>query len=217
MPNADVLAALAAAGDPSSSKPAGPAAGLDGSRLGGAAPAGPAIRIDDRVLLGAVLAQHLGPMCCDQYLVEAALLPLLDDIAGDLCSSTCAGGGRGRGSAGGAAEAGGGEADAPEAAAAPAPAGPAAGGGSLGQEPGRARLRQLLELLAAVLEPGELAALATGCCAALARRARASVWSLQEMPASPALAALLLWGAVLDCEDVRTGAPERMHVGPHAA
>lgn len=41
---------------------------------------------------------------------------------------------------------------------------------------------------------------------ALGRRVRGCVWSLQELPASPALAALRLWGAMLDCEDVRAGA-----------
>jgi hypothetical protein len=34
---------------------------------------------------------------------------------------------------------------------------------------------------------------------------RGSLWDLRELPASPALCALRLWGAMLDCEDVREG------------
>ena len=39
----------------------------------------------------------------------------------------------------------------------------------------------------------------------LARRARGSLWSLEQAPATPALAALRLWSAMLDCEPLRDG------------
>jgi hypothetical protein len=39
----------------------------------------------------------------------------------------------------------------------------------------------------------------------LGRRVRGSLWDLRELPASPALCALRLWGAMLDCQDVREG------------
>ncbi len=272
LPDADVLAALAAGG--SSKPPARPDSAQ--GRPGSAGSSGPAIGIDDRILLGAVLAQHLGPLCCDPYVVEAALLPLLDDTAGDLCSSPGPaapsrmlfdepeGGGQqgGSGGTGGGGESG---SDAEHAAAeAPAPSPvtapvtvAAAEQPAEELELGRQRLAQLLQLLAAVLEPEELSALvctvcsvshrvvretvwycastACPCCVrgcecqavafacaefasridhhslpplpqALGRRVRGCVWSLQELPASPALAALRLWSAMLDCEDVRAGA-----------
>lgn len=65
-------------------------AGLRGGNWGGSGstPVCPAINIDDRVLLGAVLAQHLGPLCFDPYAVEAVLLPMLDDTAGELGSGS---------------------------------------------------------------------------------------------------------------------------------
>lgn len=158
LPDADMLASLAvASGEPGSSK--GAALGLrHGSMLvAAAAPAaaaatGPAIRRDDRVLLGALLAQHLGPLCMDARLVETELLPLLDDAAGDLSSNA---GRRNHGISGSGAgvgvEEGGG------------------GAASEGQQLGRQRLQQLLELLSAVLEPEELSALvATSCSVSIA-------------------------------------------------
>ncbi|KAI7841821.1 hypothetical protein COHA_004350 [Chlorella ohadii] len=218
LPDADVLAALAAAG---TSKPPTRPDSAQG-RPGSAGSSGPAIGIDDRILLGAVLAQHLGPLCCDPYVVEAALVPLLDDTAGDLCSSPGpaapsrmlfdepegSGQQQGGGTGGGGAE---GRSDAEHAAAeAPAPSPvtapvtvAAAEQPAEELELGRQRLSQLLQLLAAVLEPEELSALVCTVCSALGRRVRGCVWSLQELPASPALAALRLWGAMLDCEDVR--------------
>ncbi|KAL4425495.1 hypothetical protein ABPG75_009511 [Micractinium tetrahymenae] len=221
LPDADLLAALAAAaGEPGSSKPAAPAGGLApampampaGSMHGGRS-AGPAICIDERVLLGALLAQHLGPLCFDPYIAEVVLMPLLDDTAGEL-----AGGGTNisgkvgeAGSPGGdgipeQAQAAGEAADAAAEPDAPAAAGP--GRGAVGdegvvQELGRARLAQLLELLAAVLEPEEVAALATHCCQVLGRRVRGCLWSLAELPRSDALGALRLWSAVLECQAFR--------------
>ena len=261
LPDADMLAALAAAG--SSKPPARP--GSAQGRPSSAGAGAPAIGMDDRVLLGAVLAQHLGPLCCDQYIVEAALLPWLDDTAGDLCSSPGPAvpsrlsfeehGGSGQQGGSGTGGSGGGGADA-EPASPDAPASsPAAATASAaapkqaaeGLELGRQCLAQLLQLLAAVLEPEELSVLVSTVCwvrcnalagvlrslscfhnldsayfgsqqphnacplllpmQSLGRRVRSCVWSLQELPASPALAALRLWGAMLDCEDVRAGAP----------
>ena len=193
LPDAAVLAAL----EPGRSKATAAAAAPGWPAAAAAAAAGPAICIDDRVLLGAVLAQHLGPLCLDQYAVEAVLLPLLDDAAGDLCSSSAVSYCRSRGP---------GEASAPPAAAAPT-----------GQELGRQRLRQLLALLAAVLEAEELSALVVTCCSVLERRVRGSLWALPDMPASTALVGLRLWSAMLDCEDIRAGAGGVEGAPAHAA
>lgn len=179
LPDADVLAALAAAsGDPGSSKP--PARpGSAHSRPGSAGAGVPAIDCDDRVLLGAVLAGHLGPLCCEPYVVEAALLPLLDDVAGDLCSSpgqpassrVCYDEPEGGGQQGAGGGSGGSAGAQPEhrsaAQEAPSPAAAlseAARRPAEGLDLGRQRLAQLLQLLAAVLEPEELSALVTTVC-----------------------------------------------------
>lgn len=177
LPDPDLLAALAAAaGEPSGSKPAAPA--VDAAAAAPAHPAGghgghgagPAIRIDDRVLLGAVLAQHLGPLCFDPYCVEAVLLPLLDDTAGELAGGGTnisgkdseAGSCCGNDAAEGVDEAGG--AGAGTGAAVPANGAAENEDGGDVPELGRQRLAQLLDLLAAVLEAEELASLATHCC-----------------------------------------------------
>ena len=164
LPDADMLAALAAAaGEPCSSKPAAPAAvaafGPAGGSGVGSSPSsrGPAIGIDDRILLAAVLAEHLGPLCFDAYTVEAVLLPLLDDVAGELgggCSSGSSSSGRGGGAGmdGTATGTGGSSSSSSR------------GGDTCGQELGRQRLQQLLELLAVVLEPEELVALVATSC-----------------------------------------------------
>jgi len=134
--------------------------------------------MDDRVLLGSILAQHLGPLCFDPYVVEAVLLPLLDDTAGELAggiklSLSGSSGDIGAaiaaaaGASTGAAEPG----DAsPAAAAAGADSGSGSGGGGGGdggdggRELGRRRLAELLDLLAAVLEPVEVSALVSSSC-----------------------------------------------------
>ncbi|KAL4860036.1 E3 ubiquitin-protein ligase RNF123 [Chlorella vulgaris] len=233
LPEADMLAALAeAAGEPGTSKSAAPAVAealplgggswspAGGSRAAQFGPAaGAAIRMDDRVLLGSVLAEHLGPMCFEPYLVEAVLLPFLDDTAGEL--SCCSSGGAAVGSSEDAgskpapaadAEARGGSgsnaaAEAPEAGdgieAAAAGESRKTWEEGEGLELGRQRLGQLLGLLAAVLEPAELSALAGTCCQVLSRRVRGCVWSVADMPFSPALSALRLWSAMLDCPEVR--------------
>lgn len=176
LPDGHMLAALAAAG--SSKPPARPGSAQDRPSSAGA----PAIGMDDRVLLGAVLAQHLGPLCCDQNIVEAALLPWLDDTAGDLCSNPGPAvpsrlsfeehGASGQQGGSGIGGSGGGGADA-EPAAPDAPASsPAAATASAaapkqaaeGLELGRQRLAQLLQLLAAVLEPEELSVLVSTVC-----------------------------------------------------
>lgn len=242
LPEADMLAALAeAAGEPGTSKSAAPAvvealplpggswSPAGGSRAAQFGPAaGVAIRMDDRVLLGSVLAEHLGPMCFEPYLVEAVLLPLLDDTAGELscCSSGAAAAGSSEDAGSKPApaadtEARGGSNAAAEASEAGDGIEAAAAGESRktweegeGLELGRQRLGQLLGLLAAVLEPAELSALAGTCCQVLSRRVRNCVWSVADMPASPALSALRLWSAMLDCPEVRAGGVIERHAPP---
>ena len=186
--DADMLAALAAAGEAGSSKAAAPLE-LSAAAHGGG-PAGPAIRADERALLGAVLAEHLGPLCFESYAVEAVLVPLLDDVAGELsggprrraallCSASAPGSDSSDEAASGAADvAAGGPSgldseDEAEQEQAEEEDEEAAGGGQQRaagapagepQELGRRRLGELLSLLAAVLEPEELSALATTCC-----------------------------------------------------
>lgn len=159
LPDADMLAALAAAAKrPSSSKAAAAAAvapaGVNG--MGNSTnSSGPAIGIDDRILLAAVLAEHLGPLCFDAYTVEAVLLPLLDDVAGELGGGFNSGtsiSGRGAG------------AEDMDGAARGDTSSSRAGGDAHGQELGRQRLQQLLELLAVVLESEELDALVATSC-----------------------------------------------------
>ena len=43
---------------------------------------------------------------------------------------------------------------------------------------------------------------------------RGSLWDLRELPASSALCALRLWGAMLDCEDIREGRGGPAGLGP---
>ena len=171
LPDADMLAALAAAaGDPGSSK-AQARSGSSLGRPGSAGAAGPAIDINDRVLLGAVLARHVGPLCLDPFVVEAVLLPLMDDTAGDLCSSAASAPAPWRVAAdepqgGGEEQAAADGGRGPDAGPAPgspgAPAQPAERADA--PELGRQRLAQLLQLLAAVLEPEELSALVCSSC-----------------------------------------------------
>ena len=134
---------------------------------------GPAIRMDDRVLLGAVLAQYLGPLCLDRYIVETVLVDLLDETAGELASGSSSGsggasGGDGERAAEDAWAASGwalyGTAAATVGASGEPAAVPAVHGVGDCQELGRQQLQQLLDLLAAVLEAEELAALASTCC-----------------------------------------------------
>ena len=115
----------------------------------------PAIGEDDRVLLGSLLAQHLGPLCGDEAVVEAALVPLLDDMAGDLsidCSAPAAE--EGSGSCNDSSDDGNGE----------------SAGCERRLSLGRQRLGRLLELLAVVLEEDELQALVSTTCQVSNRR-----------------------------------------------